>query len=341
MWNGPFAMKRSAHCRMAVAAMLASTAVVAWGAARDSDRENLFPKLSAGQIFRYRVGYRADTRADTESRVADPMAPTGSHTDVQLRLLGEVTDFRLDAGRPVARLRLRIADGDGAALMPTPSGANAAQQPGSGEETEPDYGAVEFSLHADGQISDASGLDKLSGDDRAAWQEWLSRFAAAGVYPEKGVKPGDKWKSEEAIPSAILAALFWEKESEYVHNAPCGATQLTAQGDPAATAQAQETCAVILTTATLKQKSSPKDATPEDYKLHDLRTMGTASGRNEMISYISLRTGLLVRATEDAHQKLEATVAKADGSNRVHYKIEAESHAQMLLLAAPAANPRP
>ena len=312
---------------------------MAWGGARSSERANLFPKLSVGQTFRYRVGYRADTRADTESRVADPMAPTGSHTDVQLRLVGEVMDFRLDAGRPLARLRLRIADGEGATLVPTPSGGNATQQPSSGDEAGPDYSTVEFSLHADGQISDTSGLDKLSADDRAAWQEWLSRFAAAGVYPEKGVKPGDKWKAEEAIPSAILAGLFWEKESEYVHDAPCGATQLTAQGDLAATAQAEETCAVILTTATLKQKSSPKDATPEDYKLHDLRTMGTASGRNEMISYISLKTGLLVRATEDAHQKMEATVAKADGSNRVQYKIEAESHVQVLLLTAPAANP--
>ncbi len=97
--------------------------------------------------------------------------------------------------------------------------------------------------------------------------------------------------------------------------------------------QPQENCAVILTTAILKQKSSQKDATPEDYKLHDLRTMGVAKGKNEIITYLSLRTGLVVRATEDANQSMNVIVAKTDGSNRVHYLIDAESHAQVTLLA--------
>jgi hypothetical protein len=113
--------------------------------------------------------------------------------------------------------------------------------------------------------------------------------------------------------------------------------KLSPQGDPAASGAATETCAVILTTATLRQKSSPKDATPEDYKLHDLRNMGTAKGKNQIISYFSLKTGLVVRATEDANQSMSLIVAKSDGSNRVHYTIDAESHAQVLLLADPPA----
>ena len=298
-------------------------------------RVNLFPKLSVGQIFRYRIGYRADTRTNTESSVAAPMAPTGGHADVQLHLLAEVTDFRLDGGKPVSRIRTRIVEPD--AVAPPPS-SNTAQQPNVYGNTPPSGKTVEFSLHSDGQITDPDGLDKLSPDEQAAWQEWLSRFAAAGTYPEKSVKPGDKWKADEPITSSILAALSWEKESEYVNNAPCSSAQLNAQGGQASVVQLQETCAVILTTATLKQKSSQKDATPEDYKLHDLRTMGVASGKNEIISYISLKTGLLVRATEDARQTMNAIVAKTDGSNRVHYTIEAESHAQVLLLADPASH---
>lgn len=298
-------------------------------------RVNLFPKLSVGQIFHYRIGYRADTHTNTESSVAAPMAPTGGHTDVQLHLLGEVTDFRLDGGQPVSRIRARIVEPD--AVAPPPS-ANTAPQPNASGNTSAPGKIVEFSLHSDGQITDPDGLDKLSPDEQAAWQEWLSRFAAPGIYPEKGVKPGDKWKADEPINSAILAALSWEKESEYVNNAPCRSAQLNAQAGHASVVQSPETCAIILTTATLKQKSSQKDATPEDYKLHDLRTMGVASGKNEIISYISLKTGLLVRATEDAHQTMNAIVAKTDGSNRVHYTIEAESHAQVLLLADPASN---
>ena len=306
-----------------------------WEAEQAPARVNLFPKLSVGQSFRYRIGYRADTRTNTESSVAAPMAPTGGHTDVQLHLLAEVTDFRLDAGKPVSRIRTRIVEPD---AVPPPPSSNTAQQPNVSGNTSAPGKVVEFSLHADGQISDPDGLDSLSPDERAAWQEWLSRFAAAGAYPEKSVKPGDKWKADEPITSSILAALSWEKEFEYVNNAPCSSAQLNAKAGHTSVVQLQETCAVILTTATLKQKSSQKDATPEDYKLHDLRTMGVASGKNEIISYISLKTGILVRATEDAHQTMNAIVAKTDGSNRVHYTIEAESHAQVLLLADPASN---
>jgi hypothetical protein len=90
----------------------------------------------------------------------------------------------------------------------------------------------------------------------------------------------------------------------------------------------------------LKQNSSPKDATPEDFKLHDLKTTGTAQGTNETFTYISLQTGLVVRATEEATQRMDVTIAKADGSNRVHYKVDAKSHAEVLLVtAAPQSHP--
>jgi hypothetical protein len=89
---------------------------------------------------------------------------------------------------------------------------------------------------------------------------------------------------------------------------------------------------VLLTTSTLKQKSSVKDATPEDFKLHDLRTMGTAKGSSEIITYISLKTGLVVRATEETTQTMDVLVAKADGSNRVQYHVDAKSNAEVLLI---------
>ena len=68
--------------------------------------------------------------------------------------------------------------------------------------------------------------------------------------------------------------------------------------------------------------------------------MGTAQGKNQIISYFSLKTGLVVRSTEDANQSMNLTVSKTDGSNQVHYGIEAESHARVLLLAnTPATHP--
>jgi len=108
---------------------------------------------------------------------------------------------------------------------------------------------------------------------------------------------------------------------------------MTVQGDLADSGSESEICAVILTTAALKQGSSPKNATPEDFKLHELRTTGTARGTNRIITYVSLKTGLIVRASEEAQQQMDVTVAKADGSNRVRYAVDAKSHSEILLVS--------
>jgi hypothetical protein len=310
----------------------------------NQDRAVLVPKLSVGQTLHYQVSYRAKADTTTKSTVVAPMATTGVQTNASLLLQVEVDDLRIDAGRTVARLRTRILESDPvapAAVSPAPnSGTNSAQTPSDTSNAAKREKIVEFVLHGDGQVTDVEGLDKLSSDEQSAWQEWVARFGGSAAFPEKGIKPGEKWKAEEPIPNALLSGLSWEKESEYVNDAPCGAMNITPQGDLATSAPSQETCAVILTTATLKQKSSQKDATPEDYKLHDLRNMGIAKGKNETITYISLKTGLVVRATEDAIQSMNVIVAKIDGSNRVHYTIDAESHAQVLLLAeAPPKHP--
>lgn len=318
------------------------SAAVPWAARDNVDRVVLFPKLSVGQTIHYRIGYSAKTNSTTESTVAAPMAPTGGQTNENLLLLVEVEDLRIDAGRTVARLRTRIVEAD--AAVPNAMGSdvkappNSTQNPTDSQKSSKHEKTVEFTLHADGQVTDVEGLDRLSAEEQAAWQEWVARFGGGASFPEKGIRPGEKWKTEEPVPNALLTGLSWEKESEYVNDAPCAATKLTPQGDLAAGAQPQDTCAVVLTTAILKQRSSQKDATPEDYKLHDLRTMGNAKGKNETIAYISLKTGLVVRATEDANQSMNVIVAKTDGSNRVHYTIDAESHAQVMLLAETPSN---
>lgn len=303
----------------------------------NADRVVLFPKLIVGQTIRYQISYRSTTNTTTESTVAAPMAPAGGQTNASLLLQVEVEDLRIDAGRTVARLRTQIVDPDAsvsnAPASDAAASASSAQNPASAGKSGKREKTVAFTLRADGVVTDIEGLDKLSAEEQAAWREWVARFGGGAAFPEKGVKPGEKWKAEEPIPNALLTGLFWEKESEYVNDAPCGAMRLTLQGDLAAGEQTQEKCAVILTTALLKQKSSQKDATPEDYKLHDLRNMGNAKGKNETFTYISLKTGLVVRATEDANQSMNVIVAKTDGSNRVHYTIDAQSHAQVTLLA--------
>src|SRR6476646_6137215 len=315
------------------------------GEARDNTgRVILFPRLSVGQIIRYQIGYRAATNTTTESSVAAPMAPTSGQINANILLQVEVADLRIDAGKSLARLRTRIVDPDAAssaALASNPAATtNTTEAPNDAGKSDKRDKTVELTLHSDGQVTDVEGLERLSTDEQSAWREGVGRFGGGAALPEKGVKPGEKWKAEEPITAALLTGLSWEKESEYVNDSPCSAMKMTPRGDPSAREQSQEKCAVILTTATMKQKSSQKDATPQDYKLHDLRTMGSAKGKNQIISYFSLKTGLVVRATEDANQSMSVIVAKTDGSNRVHYTIDAESHAQVLLLAdAPANHP--
>lgn len=306
------------------------------GGAGAADHVDLSPKLRAGQTFSYQIGYRAQVQTNTESAVAAPMAPPGGLTDEHLQLQGEVEEVLPENGGSVARLRTWIVPTDAVSALRLGKGPSKAEEASQGPNKKKE---IEFTLHANGQVSDLKGLDALTTQEQAAWQEWVARFGVSAIFPENGMKMGDKWKTSEPISSSALAGLQWEKESEYVNDAPCGTMRLTASGDLADAAQKQETCAVILTTATLRQKSSAKDATPEDYRLHELRTMGWAKGKNEIITYISLRTGLVVRATEDAKQSMDVVVAKADGTNRVHYNVDAESHAEVLLVLTPGKNP--
>ena len=189
-------------------------------------------------------------------------------------------------------------------------------------------------IHPDGQLTDVKGDDALSPEEHQAWAEWVSLFGMAAVFPEKGVKRGEKWESEETEKAAApIAGLTWLRRSTYVQDEACERQHLESNEQASKAGQAPQTCAVIVTTATLRQKSSKKDATPEDFKLHQLRTMGTARGTNQVIAYISLKTGLVVRATEEASQSLDVTLEKTDGSNRVHYKMDAKSNAEVLLVA--------
>lgn len=303
-------------------------------AAQDPARVILFPRLAAGQSIVYEIGYRALTKTTAESPVAAPMAPPGGQTDARLFLQVEVEKISTEAGKPLAQLRTQLLDPDSlaAASGSQPSTAQSAELPG--ENGKPPK-IVEFTLHSNGQVTDLTGFDVLSPDEKAAWQEWVARFGVGAALPEKGVKPGEKWKIDEPITNALLTGLSWEKDSQYVDDEPCPSTKATEQTKSSPASPSSESCAVILTTATLKQKSPQKDATPDDYMLHDLRTSGIARGKNEIITYISRATGLVVRATEDANQSLNVMVAKSDGSNRVFYIIDAQSHAQVLLLPNP------
>ena len=299
-----------------------------------SQRISLFPKLHRGQVLAYHVSYHADKDVQTQSSFITSMPGDSAKTDVHALLRLEVLDVTPYGERARIHARTRFDILDSALPLQTPSLDTPAPQGQSGDS---DYKWVEFTLLPDGQIDAVKGLDTLSPEQQQAWQEWSSRFALPDMFPVAGVRVSQKWKSDalETSPSPI-ARLHWIRQSTYVRNEPCGPMTLAPDGQLATSDAARETCAVILTTATLKQQSSPANATPEAFRVRELRTTGSAHGKNRIITYISLKTGLIVRSTEEANQNMDVTVAKADRSNRVHYSVAAKSRSEVLLVSESA-----
>jgi len=299
-------------------------------------RVSLLPKLHSGQTLTYLIHYRASKDVKTESTFAVPLAPTASQVDAARLLRVEILDVQQIAGKPAIHARSGfITPGSIETGPPGEQKLDAGQSAALAAEI------VEFTVAPDGSAEKITGLDALGTDEQEIWQEWLARFAAAWTFPAQGAKIGDKWKADQLEQAASpIAALSWIRDSAYVRNEVCRLPQLSAKGEISPSSGPADTCAVILSTAKLIQKSSPKDATPEDFKLHKLKTMGSAKGANEIITYISLTSGLVVRATEEASQQMDVVIAKADGSNRVHYAVDAKGNSEVLLVTeAPFTHP--
>jgi len=296
-------------------------------------RVNLFPDLHPAQTLIYLIRYQSDKNVKAEGTVAVPMAPNSAQTDAHGLLQIEILDIlpaQPAAGKPQVHARAKFLTLDSGVWIKKPGDKKPNWDV---QKTDPQGKTIEFTITPDGSVQNVKGLDSFFPEQQLAWQEWVARFALAWTFPAGGVKLGEKSKSEQAEPSpAPIAGLTWERESAYVRDDPCHATQLSLTGEAVPAPTPAETCAVVLTTATLKQKSSSKDSTPEDFRLHDLRTAGTAKGSNEIITYIDLRTGLVTRATESASQFMDVVVALAHGSNGVRYHVNATSHSEVLLI---------
>lgn len=302
-------------------------AIASTFSAASSNRVDLFPRLRAGQVIHYEIAYRNEKQTKTQSSVVFAQAPADSVADVRALLRVEILEAALRGSRGVIRARTLLTplDADAAkALQPSAQGPDAASA---------STPVVALSIFPDGRIDQVTGLDALSADQQQAWLQWAARFAGAAVFPPGGIKPAQKWKSQQAEKSpSPIAGLTWIRESTYVRNAPCRPLHFSGRGDLVESNEPPDGCAVVVTTALLKQESKPKDATPEDFRVRRLRTSGIARGTNKTILYISLETGLVVRASDEADQSMSVTIAKIDGSNRVSYDVQAKSAAEILLV---------
>ena len=297
------------------------------------ERVNLFPRLQVGQTLAYQISYHSDKHVKTESAVIVVAPDDSAKVDVSALLHLEVLGVQAQGDRAVvhARTKFEVLGTDSHFSVPN-------IEPPAPQLQKQDGKFIEFTILPDGRLDQVTGLDAFFPEQQQTWQEWVSRFLLAAGFRTTRVRVAQKWNSEEAENSpSPVAGLRWLRESTYVRDEPCRAVQLTPQSSAAPTDGELERCAVILTTAVLKQDSN-KNATPQDFKLHELRTAGTAHGTNHIITYISLKTGIPIRATEEATQQMNVTVAKADGSNRVHYDVDAKSRSEVLLVSETPVN---
>jgi hypothetical protein len=265
------------------------------------------PRLPSGEILFYRIDFNLLRNARTESRITSPQMPAPENIDTSALLQVEI----VEASASGLRLKTYYSE-RGPSSGPPPS---PIATPPSADKM------IEVSLSSDGSASKIKGFDQLSPTQQFAWNVWLNRFTSPMAFAKSGLVLGQRWQSSEPeTASSPIASLLWLKKYQYIRDEPCN------------TVSTSQLCAVILVRATLRQKSSPKNATPEDYKLRNLKTRGTATAQNETVLYVSHSTGVLMRSVEDAQQSMDAVIALADGSNEIHYLLKARSHSEILLL---------
>ena len=291
-----------------------------------SQRLQLTPRLHAGQILLYRIDFTNSRNMQTQSSVASPQLSPSSNVNANGLLQVEI----IATGAAGLHIKTYYSERDEHNSAAAPSQSRGPQV---SESVAPDK-LVEVLIASNGSTSQIKGLDQLSPAQQFAWNDWLGRFTSSMTFPKAGVHVGQKWEtSEPETDPSPIAALFWTKKYQYVHDEPCMFDSQPKENGPASSsANTTRDCAVIFIQSTLRQKSSPKNSTPDDYKLRNLMTRGTVAGQNETILYFSRSTGLLVRSTEDARQSMDVLVALADSSNVVHYTLDAKSHSDIRLL---------
>lgn len=299
----------------AVLLLFAATVLLS---ARPPERAHFTPRFNAGQTLFYRIEFHATRDATAESRFDSPLVPPAGRIDFSGLLQVHVSEATPHGFRLKTYLSERHAS------------ASSSQTPPA-SSNEPDK-AIEFSLSPTGIASRLTGFDRLSASQQAAWSAWLARFTSSMAFPST-LRIGQKWQATEGetAPSPI-AGLLWTKKFEYARDESCPAEPATSSAKLNNAGSPATSCAVVLVTATLRQKSSRQNATPPDFKLHNLKSQGAASGRNETILYLSRSQGILIRSTESAQQSMDVTITLADGSNRVHYSLDAKSRSEIFLL---------
>jgi hypothetical protein len=200
---------------------------------------------------------------------------------------------------------------------------------------------VEFTLDASRKVTSVSGLQEIVDGEQAAQaaRDWIAQLDAGSGAPAGGVAVGQKWSSEQPATSLPVAGMVWHTESEYLRDEVCHPPN--PQGAPppsepesASNPEPAETCAVILTHLNLVRPKPVRNPTPEEYKKNGVQSAGKWNGSAQSLSYISLRTGLVVSITQTGTEDMDVTLTTTHNTP-LHYAGTILSRSQVALVADP------
>ena len=302
-------------------------------------RTHLLPHFAPGQTFRYSVQTKIETTAAATGVFVDPQSPKKLDQTVDAVIRLEVLSASANSAQPSARLRVTYekiaATSNGPAYDPDVAAIRKQYQELSGQ-------SFEFTLDADGKISDVTGIGKISSDPSRAsvLNEWLSQLTLGAALPKQGIAVGDKWSSEQPLENIPLDGLAWKTRATYVRDEPCPVAARSASnsgGKPLTPAPDDaNVCAVILTRSTIIGGGHSKDRTPTVFRQNGLRTSGIWTGTGEALTAISLRTGMVASVTQTGSTHMDFTIMTASAGNRMRYAGDTHTQSNITLLSQTA-----
>jgi hypothetical protein len=317
-------------------------------------RPILQPKLIPGEVLRYQVEFQTTSDTKSGGAVQDPEGP--SHVvivwdaKIRLEVLSGPAEANATPPAPAAASAKNVTGQNPAAANVLRLRTTYEQSSATVQSDTPDPQSdaivkqyqqlegrsIEFTLGADGGVSSVSGLEGILADANTvqAAQQWMSQLSAGPSAPAAGVVPGMTWSSQQLADSLPLAGLAWRTDSTYLRDEPC----TPALSSAAAASEPDDTCAVILMSLTLSPSRAKGDATPEEFRRQGLQSSGHWTGSGDSLSYVSLRTGWVVSASQTSTQEMDVNISSALGAT-VHYGGTVQTHSQISLL--PASPPAP
>src|SRR5690348_14834017 len=306
------------------------------GRAAASERTHLLPHFAPGQVFRYSVQTRIESTTVPSGVIVNPEGPKKLAQSVNATIRLEVLTALQNTAEPSARLRVTyekvVATSNGPAYDPDVAAIREQYEKLSGQ-------SFEFTLSADGKISDVKGLDKISSDPSRAslLNEWLSQLTLGAALPKQGIAIGEKWSSEQPLQNIPLDGLAWKTRATYVRDEPCPSAARSVSvtgGKPLTSApDAADMCAVILTRSTITGGEHSKDRTPTVFRQNGLRTSGTWTGAGEALTAISLRTGMVASVTQTGSTHMDFTIMTTLERNRMRYAGDTHTQSDITLLS--------